>query len=153
MVGVTWSLVDAHGVKKKSFETIAHCLEPANLYLLPGEIRVDVDTVLSMSIYGVNDRADDVTLRWNARVLPNNEEAALKKSGEVVLPSDSARVKVDHLRYRPLEEGFFNVIIKINQIEGDSEVQSWEHCYRIEVCGPNRRHVGKRKPQVKFRST
>jgi beta-mannosidase len=147
MVGVTWSLVDAHGVKKKSFETVAHCLEPANLYLLPGEIRVDVDTVLSMSIYGVNDRPDDVTLRWNARVLPNNEEAALQKSGEVVLPGDAARVKVDHLRYRPLEEGFFNVIIQINKIEGATSVKFWEHRYRIEVCGPQRRHVGKRRPQ------
>ena len=69
MVGVTWSLVDAHGHRKQSFDVVSRCLEPANLYVLPGEVRAEVDKPLPVEIYGVNDEQNEVTLRWQVEVL------------------------------------------------------------------------------------
>ena len=146
MVGVTWSLVDARGHRKGSFEAVANSLRPANLYVMPGEVRAEVDIPLSIEIFGVNDEPSDATLKWQIQTLMMGEELLSEKQGEVILPADCARVEAGLLKVKASHEGFLDIVLTIDKYDEENRVTQWQHIYRVEVCGPNRKHIGKRKP-------
>ncbi|MBL91031.1 MAG: hypothetical protein CMH56_04365 [Myxococcales bacterium] len=146
ILGVTWSVVDATGVPKDTFKTLSNSLMPANIFLLPGEEKINVGEMYPGMLYGVNDEKIPVHLAWRVSAVHQSGEILEQYEGEVFLEPDSESKRCASLGFVPAQEGFVDVTIDITRNETEHQAKHWRHVYRVEVLGPQRKKVGKLIP-------
>ena len=145
-LGVSWSVVDGNGEPKDSFGPLSSSLEPANVFLLPGDQTVQRGEMYPGILYGVNDLGSHVDLTWRARAVHQSGATLTTQEGQLSLKSNAPAVQASPLGFVPDEEGYVDVVIDVSVVEPEHLVKRWQHRYRIEVLGPRRKKQGKVVP-------